>query len=747
MVRVYRSSSGDQIVIGASKAASRFRVSAVQTDFEFGALTKAGEGGVTVSGTSITAGDPSGHWQIVGGLLSPTSTGVSAGFSGAPYSLTTNTGLTYTVSCPANVRHVNTLAEVNAAANDEANISGATVKIRGGSKGGILGGYGAFTSIASRATFTAADENDQPIFTGLLTAGVDNALVGNVTFSKLKFFRPQVETSHNYFQPIGSGGVIAVTGDAGTIVEDCEVYSDMGNTYDNSWLVEQFIGISIDCDGAIVRRNTVRNMAFGIWNRGANNLIEGNTIKEIQGDGISVRMPSSNLTIRGNYIYDFVGLGNILHSDGIQFTDPGSGSYDNVIIEGNVMFPGAVLTKTLMSPYQDGTAGSAVNIATSQTLTAADHAMKVVQPTSAGLTITLPPAADCPQETIWFNNGSTYPFTLVGVSGGDVSVSSSAYQGTYAVRSDGSAWTRYRVGVRAGVGTITSDYTCLSRQSACAFLVDASAGNITITLPSASGMGYLGFTRIDNTANTVTIQPSGSDTLIRRGGSVASLSLPIKKAFSVLGGTTQWTSFPGYYGLQCIFGNGTSNYVYNDMTIRGNILWAEGSHAIRIEQDFTFQKIYNNTVLKTYHPDRDADGVIDSFDGLTTVQNPALRMKGDAAATPANRFAANNFVAVNIDLADGTGTTAHGQDNVELDFTGSTSAANSVSTLNVYVQGDAIEDFYPLTPDQAIDAVLAKSGGALDGTYIGALGTTRSNGYWDFVAGQKNASAPEPTIT
>ena len=48
-------------------------VSAVSA--EFGALTRAGAGGIAVTGTSITSGDPAGYFAISGGLLSVSSSG------------------------------------------------------------------------------------------------------------------------------------------------------------------------------------------------------------------------------------------------------------------------------------------------------------------------------------------------------------------------------------------------------------------------------------------------------------------------------------------------------------------------------------------------------------------------------------------------------------------------------------------------------------------------------------------------
>lgn len=55
----------------------------------FGGQTPAGAGGMPINGTSITSGDPNGHWGISGGLLAPV---VAAGILAGTYNLTTDQG-------------------------------------------------------------------------------------------------------------------------------------------------------------------------------------------------------------------------------------------------------------------------------------------------------------------------------------------------------------------------------------------------------------------------------------------------------------------------------------------------------------------------------------------------------------------------------------------------------------------------------------------------------------------------------
>lgn len=50
----------------------------VEGAMPFGALTPAGVGGVPVAGSTITSGDPGGHWEITGGMLVPSAAGAGA---------------------------------------------------------------------------------------------------------------------------------------------------------------------------------------------------------------------------------------------------------------------------------------------------------------------------------------------------------------------------------------------------------------------------------------------------------------------------------------------------------------------------------------------------------------------------------------------------------------------------------------------------------------------------------------------
>lgn len=59
---------------------------------DFDPLTAAGEGGVPVTGSAVSSGDPQGHWAVSDGLLVPSTAGDAADLDAGPYSLTLDDG-------------------------------------------------------------------------------------------------------------------------------------------------------------------------------------------------------------------------------------------------------------------------------------------------------------------------------------------------------------------------------------------------------------------------------------------------------------------------------------------------------------------------------------------------------------------------------------------------------------------------------------------------------------------------------
>lgn len=94
-------------------------------------------------------------------------------------------------------------------------------------------------------------------------------------------------------------------------------------------------------------------------------------------------------------------------------------------------------------------------------------------------------------------SGANSPFVVAGLSGYWIAIG-----GTYNV-----------AGPRKSITTVTGNYTILADDDI--LLINATGGDITVTLPTAVGIKGKVYTtkRIDNSANTVTVDGDGSETV------------------------------------------------------------------------------------------------------------------------------------------------------------------------------------------------------------------------------------------
>ncbi len=138
--------------------------------------------------------------------------------------------------------------------------------------------------------------------------------------------------------------------------------------------------------------------------------------------------------------------------------------------------------------------------------------------------------------------------------------------------------------------TKTTSYTVTS--SDAAIFADASSGNVTITLPAASGLNGYSFyiKRLDNvTANTVTIARSGSDTI----DGVTSLTIGAQNDVRcVLSDGTKW------YVLSSVISD-----IINSAELRlsstGSALLASTTHAFQIGADGGANLIADNGKIQS----------------------------------------------------------------------------------------------------------------------------------------------------
>lgn len=104
----------------------------VETTKRFGALTGAGEEDLPVTGTSILTGDPLGHWQVSGGMLTPSSAGDAANLSGAPYSLFFNDLSSLRIEVDPDAYGVGKAADWDRVAKLDGALAGKTIYVREG---------------------------------------------------------------------------------------------------------------------------------------------------------------------------------------------------------------------------------------------------------------------------------------------------------------------------------------------------------------------------------------------------------------------------------------------------------------------------------------------------------------------------------------------------------------------------------------------------------------------------------------
>lgn len=111
-------------------------------------------------------------------------------------------------------------------------------------------------------------------------------------------------------------------------------------------------------------------------------------------------------------------------------------------------------------------------------------------------------------------------------------------------------WTQLRQALYrlfgGGLATLTAD-TTLTADHAGLVLVSASGGNVTLTLPAASGAGGrpidIQVVRTDSSGNTVTIQRAGSDTI--QGATSFTLAGQWSRGRLVSDGVSAWLALRG----------------------------------------------------------------------------------------------------------------------------------------------------------------------------------------------------------
>lgn len=497
--------------------------------------------------------------------------------------------------------------------------------------------------------------------------------------------------------------------------------------------------------GGAIRNCTIRRCWTGLYMTGSQNVVvENNTITAPVADAFVLTngvQDCANNIIRNNHMVGRAS-GIRYHTDWLQFQPNNSltTSIRDIEFYGNTMSIG---TGPWMA-QPDPLAASTYTTKNANFTATLGESFDELQCNPGGGTITATlPAASAGRYQYFIRQVGTGTIN-VALNGADTWNGGAAPTLTAAGQyktfiSDGvSNWTEQRTGADYSPYNviITANTTIPTIWDGQIVTIDASGGNVTVTLPAGATTtdGFV-VCRFDNSANTVTLAKTGGDTITTHAGVVSSVSIAPGYSAEVRGTAGAWAVTEDPVTSQGFFGNNiTGGGSYTNIRVHGNIAFFAGGDAFRLEASVPGCRVFNNTFLQWLADDMNGDGVVGAYEA-----NNGPTAKIDVRGSTAYSF--RNFTIGDAVASDNA---------VNLDDTQllRTDSVGAESVLDDYFNGTTRAAYRPNTRAEVIAAALAKSGGALDGTFIGACGTSTSNGYYNFASGVVNTAAlPAPTIS
>lgn len=647
----------------------------------------AGEGGQRVPSdtTAITAGDASGHFEIVTGTdgykyLQPTSTGVGAWSATDTYSLTLNDSGTTVVSVriDANTAAVrapewtissDSVSEYAAYFTRTSDVSGKTLLLRYGfyapqeTTNNTLRNHLGLNGLSSTFTMKAADTAAKPMVARLNITASGGAGDRDVHFNYIDFFLPQFyyyeEPSFGNQSQLEILDVALDSNGSDFEISECNFRSDYiesrygmqirGNGVDRV----EVVGLDFNHnDGLNIHDNVFMYMYYAQWYAGCSGTVSGNLVTHIAADYLNPQ-PSTQGTHDGALVYknnrhrEHCGDQSNVHADAFHIWS--SGDADGFRVEGNIWITG----------YE---------------------------------------ARACPgQVSAFYSNQPVTVTASQSVTSSDIGPRSSGTDGKY-------------------------------------FVCTTDNGDITLTIPLAStlsdndGFGVLNF------------GTSGNSTIITDGaGYTETLSGDMENVFFIVTGGV-WTINFADKTLQGLYNNnGTQNWT--DTAWRYNIISGNSAlSGVFLNNSGTASRFFchNNTFLSnilTVGDDVTGDGVIDERDGLPATSH-LVRVQTSGA-----------YEFKNISAEDASSDTNTNQPYVyDSYYTGDVTTDTTAARDVVFAGDSGNNDYRPCeTFAQAIEQARAKASSSLDTDIIGAVGPLNTTtGFWNFSTGAFNGY---PTLT
>jgi hypothetical protein len=589
-------------------------------------------------------------------------------------------------------------------------------------------------------TVRGVDTNSE-LPAGVLFSGV----VRGVTFESLKISRTPSTTS-GWWSPVAvstSGFIFYDDTTVSDVWFDSVIFDGGLNPELAGGLITSVTALQLtNINGGGVRNCTFNRVFTGCYFKGCQNVIfENNTIVAPIADFIALSNGTQDLdglTIRNNHFYGRA-AGLRYHADVIQFQPDNTvaTSVKNVDISGNTMSVGN--GPWIAQP--DATLVYLVKTSSFTVTTADAFAELQCNPGGGVMTITLPAASDGLYQYFFRQTGTgTINFVMNGADtwqGGAAPSLTAAGQYRTFISNGVSNWTKQREGASWTQEKIivTTSMTIPTYWQGKSICIDASAGNITLVMPEGmTTTSDFVVTRFDNSANTVTLTRAGADTFTIRGGTVATLPFAPGYSVDISGVAGAWTIIENPVTAQIVFGNApVGGGVYENIKVHGNIFFGLSGDGFRVETDIAGAKIFNNTFLPWLSDDMNGDGAIDRTEG-NIGSTLGIQCRGATAVSFRN-------------FTTGQVTTVNGGTNLENISLNNSDNVGLETPLSTYFNGATRSAYRPFLRQDIINAALAKTAGALDGTFIGACGTSNSNGYYNFASGVVNTPAlPAPAI-
>lgn len=539
--------------------------------------------------------------------------------------------------------------------------------------------------------------------------------------------------------------------------DGCRFYGNFTASKLKGKLTTKLTGLSCESNTGVSVTNCEFDHLCTIVRLGGEIQFEGNTLHDSYSDFFELRT-GVNGEIINNHCYNKIGDGTFLHGDFFQLqVPPSTPASGPLLIEGNTCSDGEFWD--LASGQANGvkpdptinTAGPN-SLSSIATYHGADRIYCRVADAGGTMALTFPPATGNEFFTIvlYQVGAGTITVTLDGSDTADDSLTMTSNNQSRSYVSDGAGhWRKVAPGYRGSLQQRTASQTLGNFEKDLAVFADAEAGAIDLTLPSGTGAYNVSIKKDDTSVNLVSIKLPGGQTFTDHGVPGVTSDMTIDRCGDVMEfdraeGASIWVVTEKTTTSQGIFSNGASAG-WDGLVVRHNILFVNSPNGFRIDDDTNLgagffrsgSKVHNNTFLRATPPDANGDGVIGPSDSWNSGTVGSVYVF-DGVDTFRNAFTGT--------LID-NGPALRKLENQTFGW----SDPEDLSALNVYLAANDPTDLRPTTRDEVVASALAKSAGPLvidagTNSYIGAVGTSATNGPYNWTTGVANTNTKAPAV-